>query len=290
MIEKIKESLVFQQLPSEQQNIIISEIQEIDESTENVDRTNEITEIIATAFNQSQNNGHDYIVTDDQFRISQLVCVCLRKTLIERDLARSINDESIFFEFQVINPDQYNDNKLDILVIGNVFHNSIEGSLKSTNHLISSEKQVKIELTVNERNIELIGHFDLLLQVNNKLYIVDIKTTKSVNWQVENKYLPKQEHIEQLNLYLHALGIEQGSIVYIDKSDGVIFNHPVNYSSSIYEYSINNVTKMLEIEESKKLPPPKEIWLCKFCQFNDVCWSNAIPTIDVELIKKFKKV
>ena len=59
------------------------------------------------------------------------------------------------------------------------------------------------------------GRVDILTQISNgSLLVREVKTIKSFRYLNE----PKPEHVEQIQFYMNALGVELGQIDYIDKT------------------------------------------------------------------------
>jgi CRISPR/Cas system-associated exonuclease Cas4 (RecB family) len=106
--------------------------------------------------------------------------------------------------------------------------------------------------------------------------IIDLKTTNFVDWQIRNNYLPRKEHILQLQCYStmfsEVIPIENLCLLYIDMSN-------------LCAYKINNVDRTLwiteriqKIENSLKIvtPPAAEVsGLCQFCNYKKICETDG---------------
>jgi CRISPR/Cas system-associated exonuclease Cas4 (RecB family) len=106
--------------------------------------------------------------------------------------------------------------------------------------------------------------------------IIDLKTTKFIEWQIKHGFIPKPEHILQVqcydNLFSQVLPIENLNIVYADMSNIVTF-----------EIQRRNLiawikTRIQEIEDSvydDKVPKGEVSGLCKYCQYQTRCSKDG---------------
>ena len=111
----------------------------------------------------------------------------------------------------------------------------------------------------------IIGHVDLVSDET----AIELKTVSRVPEK------PYQKHVEQLNLYLHALGYSHGYLIYISRANARIKSFRIDYSESLAEYSLKKakaIAKAIELKDPS-LIPPKFINndLCFFCQYRIIC-------------------
>lgn len=102
--------------------------------------------------------------------------------------------------------------------------------------------------------------------------IIDLKTTKFVRWQIKQGFLPKPEHILQLQCYdtifSEYVPVENLNIVYADMSD------IVTYKVEKRDLTDWIKTRIQEIENAKidSIIPNGEVsGLCKFCKYQTTC-------------------
>lgn len=104
---------------------------------------------------------------------------------------------------------------------GSLVHREIERDL-----LPRLEKYVDFEPVQWERRVfwglgenypgaMIVGMFDVLARIDGDLYVVDIKTTKSLRG-VE-KYGPSEHYLDQLSFYMGAMHIHRGLLWYIGR-------------------------------------------------------------------------
>ena len=108
--------------------------------------------------------------------------------------------------------------------------------------------------------------------------IIDLKTTKFVRWQIKQGFLPKAEHILQLQCYdtmfSQYMPVENLNIVYADMTDIVTYK--------VQKKDLSNwiKTRIQEIEsakESKEIPNGETSGLCRFCKY-----QTSVPRMDVD--------
>ena len=106
--------------------------------------------------------------------------------------------------------------------------------------------------------------------------IIDLKTTKSVRWQIKNGYLPKLEHILQVQCYYtmfsDVIPVENLNLVYADMQDIVTYRVKKNDLSEWIK------TRIRDIENSlvrKSAPNGETSGLCQFCKYQSRCFSDG---------------
>ena len=122
--------------------------------------------------------------------------------------------------------------------------------------------------------------------------IIDLKTTKFVRWQIKQGFLPKPEHILQVQCYdtmfSQYMPVENLNIVYADMSDIVTFK--------IQKRDMSNwiVERIQEVESAKanKIMPSGEVSsMCKFCKYQTRCSNDGNGLLEKPLsIPKSKEI
>lgn len=123
------------------------------------------------------------------------------------------------------------------------------------------------------RTAILVGRLDMYDWKEKE--IIDLKTTKFIKWQIKQGYLPKLEHIIQVQCYdtifSKILPVENLSIVYADMSDIVA-----------YKIQKRDLTEWIkrriqEIEDSllyNNVPHGEVSGLCKYCRYQTKCYND----------------
>jgi len=150
----------------------------------------------------------------------------------------------------------------------------------------------KIHVVAAETNIppqEIIsGRTDAIISLGNELYVLDIK---SINGMIFGKLeSPKEEHINQLQLYLHFFNIPKGIILYVSKDSQELKEFQVSYNPKIAKELLKGLQDLKTKIESNTVPLPlsewPNNWQCKYCQFADVCTQVGKKELSWEEFKK----
>ena len=106
--------------------------------------------------------------------------------------------------------------------------------------------------------------------------IIDLKTTKYVKWQIKQGFIPKAEHVLQLQCYdtmfSRIIPVENLNVLYIDMNDIVA-----------YKVQRRNRTQWIrrriqELENSvaeNTLPSGEVSGICKYCMYQTRCYNNG---------------
>jgi len=147
-----------------------------------------------------------------------------------------------------------------LAMMGTLIHELIQEQLIRYGY--EAEKPVTIKIS---DNLRLSGHVDLA----NDNVAIELKTVS----RVPEKPYPK--HVEQLNLYLHALGYSHGYLIYISRANARIKSFRVDYSESLAKHSIEKakvIAKAIELEDPSVIPPNfANTDLCFFCEYGAIC-------------------
>jgi CRISPR/Cas system-associated exonuclease Cas4 (RecB family) len=141
------------------------------------------------------------------------------------------------------------------------------------------------------RTAALVGRLDMY-DWRTKT-VIDLKTTKFIKWQTKQGFIPKLEHILQVQCYdtvfSEVLPIENLNIVYVDMNDIVTYRIK---RSDLREWI---KTRIQEIEDSvidNKAPIGEVSGGCKYCRYQTRCYNDgdglvdkplSIPTTDAQL-------
>jgi len=175
---------------------------------------------------------------------------------------------AIFFKFKNVQRAEMEANILRMFDQGDHIHQLIMKPLLSVReiHVVASE--------VNIPPMELVsGRADAIISDGKELCVLDIKSMNSMIFR--NLAAPKEENVDQLQLYLHFFKIPKGILLYISKDNQDIKEFVVSYD----EQRAQNLLKQLEdlkVKIDKNIVPdriatwPKN-WQCQYCQFKEVC-------------------
>ena len=187
---------------------------------------------------------------------------CLRKSWYSYKIPRDVDDD-----------------KKKIFYAGELIHHFIS-------EVIKSEKNPEVELTayelpfiIKESDFAVSGRIDdiLKLNINQKSFLVEVKSTKTLDYTNE----PNKAHVMQLQLYMHALNMQDGVILYVDKTTLKTKAFEVKYDKKIFDIVLNRIKILHETLMKNKVPDPeariiKEMhYMCQNCEYKEECYKDT---------------
>lgn len=140
------------------------------------------------------------------------------------------------------------------MAVGSALHHQIQWYKNIKDNF---DIEVPVKYQVEGSPVFLVGSADLVAK--DKSCVVDIK---SINGFSFVKTAPSQEHLVQLNVYMKCLGISEGQILYVNKTDMDMISHNWKYNELVFEATVRKV--LMVYEALKK-------WE------NDGAYNNPIP-------------
>lgn len=167
--------------------------------------------------------------------------------------------------------EQLDERTLRVFSVGNQMESWLTGLLKQEYPDI--EQQVRIEIP--EYNVT--GYADLVVNFPDKtkrLYEIKTQHSKSFHW-MNKRGDANQHHREQVWLYLKALNLEYGTIIYLSKDDLCIQEYGVRLDDEMLRDSVLQQLEILNKSWRDKVPPPcitnKDDWRYKYCRLHSIC-------------------
>ena len=160
-----------------------------------------------------------------------------------------------------------------IFEAGNMLHEFVTDVIRSEKNpeveLLEAEMPIKIE----KKDFIISGRIDnlMLLRVKKEKLLVEVKSTK---------YLPKEarkEHEMQLQLYMHAINVHNGIVLYIQKDNLQTKWFDVKYSKEEVEMIIERFGKLHLALTKNKIPEAEakldeeKNWMCDYCAWKSEC-------------------
>ena len=106
--------------------------------------------------------------------------------------------------------------------------------------------------------------------------IIDLKTTKFVRWQIKQGFLPKPEHILQLQCYgtmfSDYMPVENLNIVYADMSDIVTYKVQ---KRDLTDWINTRIQEIESVKTDEIIPNGEVSGLCKYCKYQTRCFENG---------------
>lgn len=148
-----------------------------------------------------------------------------------------------------------------------------------------------IHVVTSEVNIppqELIsGRADAIISDGKKLYVLDIKSMNSMIFDKLTE--PKEENINQMQLYLHYFKIPRGILLYVNKNSLELKEFPVDYNRSRANTLLKSLNELKTKIDSNiipdRIPDYPDNWQCQYCQFKEICDMASAGEINWESFK-----
>lgn len=143
-------------------------------------------------------------------------------------------------------------------------------------------KDVQKKVTLTLCGIEIEGSIDGTFED----MVVDFKSINTRGFQETLKGSDKG-YGPQLMLYMKALGLKKGLLVFYNKDTSALNEVLVNYDEEVVEEIEKKFAKVLN-STKEKLPDRdflpsstgKLYWACSYCSFNKLCYPNAQVVFD----------
>ena len=106
--------------------------------------------------------------------------------------------------------------------------------------------------------------------------IIDLKTTKAIKWQIKQGFLPRLEHILQVQCYFtmfsEIIPVEHLNLVYVDMNEIMAYRVKTRNMSDWLKIRVQ------EIEDSiveMRIPKGEVSALCKYCRYQARCYADG---------------
>ncbi len=132
------------------------------------------------------------------------------------------------------------------------------------------------------------GRADAIITLNNELYVVDFKSMNSMIFK--NLKEPKEENVNQIQLYLHYFKIPRGILLYVSKDTSELKEFVIKYDSALARVLLKSL-ETLKTKIDKDVVPERlgdypSNWQCQYCQFREICGMANGGDIKWEEFKK----
>ena len=110
-----------------------------------------------------------------------------------------------------------------------------------------------------------------MAKLDGKKYLVEVKSTKYLPEE------PSEDHVMQLQIYMHTKDIHKGILLYIQKDNLQTKTFNINYEKEIIERIFERFGLLHdflirdEIPEAEAKQDETKKWLCKNCLYQDEC-------------------
>jgi len=189
----------------------------------------------------------------------------------------------VFFKFKNAPAKEKEARILRLFDHGDHMHQLIMRPLLSTRaiHVIAAEVDIPPGQLVR-------GRADAIISDGKEPYVLDIKTMNSMIFRSLEK--PKEDNVDQIQLYLHYFNIKNGILLYVDKDRLELKEFVVPYDPARVKPLLDGLEKLKNQIEKNIVPPristyPSD-WQCKYCDFREICDMARQGEMEWEEFKK----
>ena len=173
---------------------------------------------------------------------------------------------AIFFKFKNVPREKMEPRVLRMFDHGDYLQMQILSNLFSLGIVRASEIKIPPQELIS-------GRADAIVTLSNELYVVDFKSMNSMVFK--NLDQPKEDNINQIQLYLHFFKIPKGILLYINKDTLELKEFLVKYNPAIAQRLLKDLSELkTKIDTNlipQRLPDYPESWQCQYCQFKEIC-------------------
>ena len=190
---------------------------------------------------------------------------------------------ALFFKFKNVPRKEMEANILRLFDHGDHIHQLIMKPLLSIReiHVVAAEVKIPPQELIS-------GRADAIISDGKDLYALDIK---SMNSMIFNKLTePKEENIDQIQLYLHYFKIPKGILLYVNKDNQRLKDFVISYDKK-RALSLLAALENLKKKIDKNIIPDRlsdypQNWQCRYCQFKEICSLSGEGEVSWDKFKK----
>jgi CRISPR/Cas system-associated exonuclease Cas4 (RecB family) len=168
---------------------------------------------------------------------------------------------------------------LRVFEVGNIMHTFVVEVLKSEKNpdveLLKSEFPFKFDVD----DFVISGRIDnlILVKISGKSVLVEVKSSANIDFV--DDAMP--HNIMQLQLYMHALQVHDGILLYIDKRNLNSKVFTIHYNEKAAAMVIDRFKALHKHLTEETLPDPEArgkkdmLWLCRLCEYRERCYGDT---------------
>lgn len=190
---------------------------------------------------------------------------------------------AIFFKFKKAPREEMEARVLRMFEHGDYIHQLIMKPLLSTRDV----RVVASEVNIGPQEL-IAGRADAIISDGKDLYVLDIKSMNSMVFRTLE--IPKEENVNQIQLYLHFFKIPKGVLLYVNKDTLELKEFSVRYSPDFVQSLLKDLVD-LKTKIDKNIVPSRlseypQNWQCQYCAFKEICAIAAAGEMNWEDFKK----
>jgi CRISPR-associated protein Cas4 len=146
-----------------------------------------------------------------------------------------------------------------IKLVGDEAHRRILDVLKEEGY------QVEVPIKLQVKNITILGRIDAAKTDDDDHHVIEFKVVEDVPDK------PYGAHLMQLNLYLLAMRVKRGYLVYISRKNGKVKVFKHSYERELAKEAIMRAIKLSEALAKREPPQPEPGPWCNTCPYSLSC-------------------
>jgi CRISPR/Cas system-associated exonuclease Cas4 (RecB family) len=128
-----------------------------------------------------------------------------------------------------------------------------------------------MKFPLNDEELTIVGHVDAYDPETATVY--DLKTSRFVKWQSEKGFIPRENHIAQVQSYYtlldsYAIPVNRLVLVYVDDKEIIPIEVPLG---NRHEWLVRRASTLHLAVLEDKMPEPEPNSWCKYCPFANIC-------------------
>lgn len=158
---------------------------------------------------------------------------------------------------------------------GNDMHERFCTYFKNMGILVDTECPFSIDYPVPIR-----GRADAIIDWppdSGELRVVELKSISPEGFMMRKYYKkPKDDHLQQINVYMKGIGIHKGFIIYEDKGTQSLLAFDVEFDEDIYRKKLKvweRAYKYITDDRLPSRPYKRDSDHCKYCDIAEICWN-----------------
>ena len=173
-------------------------------------------------------------------------------------------------------PKQLKTDVLKIFEMGDILHDFIVRVLRSGKikdiELLKWELPFKLQM----ENFLISGRVDdvLLIKTNGKTVLAEIKSSGMLRAVKK----PQKHHVMQLQVYMHATGIHNGILLYLEKNTLQAKIFTIDFDENIVREALDRFKELHECLITNNIPSAEARinrsdigWMCRYCEYKEKC-------------------
>jgi CRISPR-associated exonuclease Cas4 len=181
-------------------------------------------------------------------------------------------------------PQEVEPDLLKVFEVGNIMHDFVARVLKDKRNDGIELLEAELPFQLQMKNFIISGRIDdlILIKAGDTKVLVEVKSTSNISKQTE----PKAQHRLQLQLYMMAMKIYDGVLLYIDKRNlqSKVFTIPYDEAEAVL--ALERFHMLHDALSDDSIPNPEAKmessmnWMCNYCEYRDRCDKDGGPDDD----------